>query len=116
TKGWNSILVKVAQQKGPWRLAVRLTETDGKPLPQGAITEADEGAMRAGTHASAAAAGEAKLGHGAIDTLRARAKDGKATAADMFHLGYLVYRLHAHDENDHPDREAFQKACDLDAK
>jgi transglutaminase-like putative cysteine protease/tetratricopeptide (TPR) repeat protein len=116
-KGWNKILVKVAQRKGPWGFMLRVTAPDGSPLPV-KLVEADGALLRAGvpTLPEKSTVKPADVAQGPIPALAALDKDGKATAEDLFHLGYLLYRLHAHDENKHPDRDAFKKACELEPK
>jgi tetratricopeptide (TPR) repeat protein len=113
-KGWNKLLVKVAERKGPWGFMVRVTEPDGSPL-EGKLVQADEAVLRAGVPLAkpgAAAPPNVPVARGAIDWLEARARSGQASALDLFHLGYLLYRRKAHDENAHPDREAFRAAVE----
>lgn len=116
-KGWNKVLLKVAQRKGPWGFMLRLTTPEGVPLA--GFVEADEAVMRAGVappEAKTAIEAGAPVLTGAIAGLEEMEKDARTTAHDAFHLGYLLYRRHAHDENAHPDRDAFKRACVLDAQ
>ncbi len=116
--GWNKLLVKVAERKGPWSLLVRITDPEGRPIPD--LVEASAEEVQAGvpyaTGYGAKRWDEIEAARGAMDHYERLAATGKATALDYFHLGYLHYRRRAHDENEHPDRDAFRKAVELDPK
>lgn len=125
--GWNRLLLKVAERKGPWAFVVRLTAPDGRPLEGWRAASAKEiaamppigpalpAAAERPPSPSAGGKGEG-IARGPIEPLEARARAGEARAEDFFRLGYLLYRRRAHDENAHPDREAFQRAAALDPK
>ncbi len=117
-KGWNRLLLKVTERKGPWGFMVRITEPDGKPLEKPLAVEPRVAVADAAALAPLPPGAPAlpEPGRGAIDHYDALVKAGKATARDFFHLGYLHYRRKAHDENEHPDRDAFKQAVALEEK
>ncbi|HVY62497.1 MAG TPA: hypothetical protein VHF22_12630, partial [Planctomycetota bacterium] len=117
-KGWNRLLLKVTERKGAWAFLARITEPDGAPLAQPLAIEPRVAIADARVEAEAKGAPETpvKVSRGAIDYYEALEKSGKATAQDLFQLGYVYYRRKAHDENAHPDREAFKAAVALDPK
>jgi len=110
--GWNRLLLKVTERKGEWAFAARLTKLDGASLD--APLEVDPRAPTGEPGASAKAEGTPS--QGAVDAYAQLEAAGKLGAQDWFRLGYMRFRRAAHDENEHPDREAFQKAVELDPK
>jgi tetratricopeptide (TPR) repeat protein len=113
--GWNKLLLKITERKGSWGFMVRITEPDGKPLgkdlacePKAAVGVGGNGEATAKTPAPK----DVRVATGAIEHFLALAKDGKAGPREQFQLGYLHYRRKAHDENEHPDRDAFKAAAE----
>jgi tetratricopeptide (TPR) repeat protein len=112
--GWNTLLLKVHEQTGPWGFRVRVTAADGSPLA-GATwaatrAEADE-AIKAKTAAEefkGAVAGGAKQFFDAV------AGKGGGPARDLFHLGYLHYRRHFDSFSERQAENLLLKAADAE--
>lgn len=108
--GWNEVLVKVADQTGDWRLRLRVSAPAGGPAA----------GVRAGTLPEVAARPAFEQGAEAVAlpadglaALEARAAAVRDDWRARFHLGYLRWARQAHDQGDHPDREALLAACAL---
>ena len=112
-KGWNTIVVKVHDQKGEWGFRVRLTAADGSPLAGVKVAatqaEADE-ALKAKTAPAAftgSVAGGAKQFYDG-----ATAAGGPGAARDLFHLGFLHHRRHFDTFSDRQAENLLLKAAD----
>lgn len=121
-KGWNTLLIKVAEEKGRWEFRARLTNEDGGPLESWREAPAPgEDADLPPTPAVTASAqekaptGTVRVGSPAVRQLQKRVDSGKATAQDYYLLGVLLQTIGAHDLLEHPDREAIEKAIEIHA-
>lgn len=108
--GWNEVLVLVADQTGDWRLRLRVSAPEGGLAPGVRAASPPEIAAK-----PAFEQGVEKVALPA-DGVAALAARGAAVKDDWrarFHEGYLRWALQAHDQGEHPDREALQAACAL---
>ena len=113
-KGWNSIMVKVAEDKGEWKLALRITALDGSPVEGLKFARTIEEAKGIKVEGFKEAKGEPSIGARAY--FAEAAKKGDITA--HFHLGYLHIAYHWQDISLHMDRQHLMKvhkACPKDA-
>ncbi|MGE0709525.1 MAG: DUF3857 domain-containing protein [Planctomycetota bacterium] len=109
--GWNEVLLKVADQTGDWRFRLRVTAPAGGPVA----------GVRAATHAEVRAkpafpkgtAPRCEVAQGGLATLTARVARYPQDDRAWFHLAHLHQTRAGHDETEHPDREAFEKAAAL---
>ncbi len=107
--GWHRLVVKVGDITGAWGFRLRLTDREGRVV-RPAETCVDP------AKAASLAAGDALAWTGArpaedLDWLRARAKSGKASSRERYHLGLLLgaRRLQPRDRRD--DRAELQAAA-----
>jgi tetratricopeptide (TPR) repeat protein len=122
-KGWNSILLKVAEESGRWEFRARLTAPDGSPLtgwkeglpPEDAedlpVTPASL-ALDSTTEKPSEPA-QPDYGSAAIRILDERLEKPSPSANDHYVRGVLLQKLGAHDIVEHPDREALERAIEL---
>ncbi len=116
-KGWNQILVKLAQSKGPWRFSARVTAPDGSPLAD--VEEGDAPAEERAKIPEGPAEGSSnespKIRPNVLEELAAATTPETTDAREAYRLGALFLQLHPHDENEHPDEEWIERAVALDA-
>jgi len=139
-KGWNSILLKLAQSTGAWKFSARLTQPNGLPLegvseafpesvsPEDLSTVVNRQSSKA---EEASAAEEASQGEGrspeknspafaceegSVAALRKRIEQTPADARSHFLLGTLLLKKQAHDAGEHPDTEALKRAIQIDSQ
>ncbi len=114
-KGWNKILLKVTQEKVGWEFSFRLTLPDGRKL-SGIRFDASEPretpASPPATDLKIKAGGAVRL----KEFLSSPPEDaGKEDLARVwYYLGVILRARHAHGVMEHPDREAFARATELD--
>jgi len=99
--GWNEILVKVCQKKGPWTLLLRLTAPDGSAV-EGIEAAPDPIAVDPGAKRARAGEGPSPLiprgdSLGRLDSLCGKET---ATPLDLARFAYLLSTLRVLDEND----------------
>jgi tetratricopeptide (TPR) repeat protein len=114
--GWNRLLLKVTERKGAWAFAARLVDARGRGLALAHDPRVPAEAAAAGAAPAGARPEGAPPSRGAVDAYAAEAAAGRLGARDWFRYGYLLLRRHAHDESEHPDREALRKAAALAPK
>ena len=104
-KGYNAILLKVAEDKGRWCLALRITAPDGSPLKGIKFLTSLSDAAKV----KIAPFKEAKfeVAVGAKKVLEEAAKKNDLRAS--FHLGYLHIAYHWRDASCHLDRKYLMK-------
>ena len=113
--GWNTLLVKVCDQTGPWGLRVRLTGADGAPLKGVTIATSREQANEALKEKREGAKLEGSVAGGAKQFYDSVTGEGKANKAnDLFHLGYLHYRRGFDSIADRKAANFLQKASDAE--
>lgn len=108
--GWNRLLVKVGELKGKWGFRLRVTDLEGAPLPNLTVDPSPGG--KEPVQPELPPEESFSYSRGALDFFERAVKKGN-DARHFFRLGYLYWSIAAHDENDHPDREVLQRACDL---
>ncbi|MCZ6603333.1 MAG: DUF3857 domain-containing protein, partial [Planctomycetota bacterium] len=109
-KGWNQILIKVAERDGSWRFAARIHGADGHPLQGIQISTSPEEVPLAdeGTET-------VTFKSGAMEMLRRR--DGEEEdATDLFRLGFLHLSRQPGGEEDHTDRDLFKRAREIEPR
>jgi tetratricopeptide (TPR) repeat protein len=110
-KGWNKVLLKITEQKKSWGFRFRVTTPEGEPIRGLRVAnraEVEKGIKHAkGTE-------KVPVIRGGLDFLEKRVAEDSVDPWSAFYCGYLLFVLGAHDENDHPDREAYKKAVEAD--
>ena len=114
-KGWNRILLKVAEREEEWKFALRITDLDGHPIDSLEVTSEPGEPME-----SASPEGEEPElptpRPGAMDALERRGEESPEDPLTHFRLGFLHLVRQAGGEEDHTDRDLFSKAMALDPK
>ena len=115
-KGWNSILVKVSEAKGGWRFRARLTGRDGAMLD--GWKEGRAPANAASETPPVDAAEPQALPAGPRDLLRKaiEASGAAIEGPEAYLIGALLLEAHAHDRNEHPDRDFLDRAASAGRK
>ncbi|MCZ6793862.1 MAG: DUF3857 domain-containing protein, partial [Planctomycetota bacterium] len=133
-RGWNSVLLKIAEAKGSWEFRARLGRPDGRPLEGWREGQLEPDALEPDSLADvrqrfrraaesrgkngegeAPAKGEAVACHrGVVEQLRKRIAGSPADARAHYLLGTLLLERRAHDTSQHPDTEALRQALKID--
>jgi tetratricopeptide (TPR) repeat protein/transglutaminase-like putative cysteine protease len=106
--GRNRLLFLSGVTKGPWALRIRVTDDAGGPL-RGLVVSAeppaDPNAPSTQTHRR----------EGATPQLGARGHLAEASPGFLSAAlsGWIAAAVHAHDRNDHPDRDHYRRALEL---
>ncbi len=112
--GWNMLLMKVHDQKGPWGFRMRLTAADGSAL-SGVTFAADRAqADEAIANASEAQPAESEIAGGARAYYEGTSIESSGTARELFHLGLLHARRGFESTADRKDAEYLKKAAELE--
>ena len=119
--GWHRLLLKVMQEQGAWTSYVRITATDGSPLP-GLRYSVDEVRFSGELQAPASAPSHSKLvepialARSSLEASRAagRVDDAARLADRVALLGFLEMRLGPGDRRDQEDVTLLQEAVALD--
>ncbi len=107
--GWHRLVVKVGDLAGSWGFRLRLTDRDGRTIrPVEVATTPPEG----GLGSAMAWGGDAPAED--LAYLKARAKSGKATARERFHLGTLIAARRLQPRERREDREHLRVAAEKD--
>jgi tetratricopeptide (TPR) repeat protein len=113
-KGWNWILLKVADGKGPWAFTARITALDGSPLEGWRAGDPPAGAPLAPPPApgdGTAPPAPPAPSLGTRDVLAAAVAAGGEGIDRAEHLlGTILLDVAAHDEGEHPDRDLLRRA------
>jgi len=112
--GWNEVLVEVGEQTGSWGFRLRVTAPAGGPPPAGVrpanLTEVASAPDPDGAGGDAEPAA-VPVATGAADALAGAVAADPTDWRAAFHLGYLRWTYRAHDQGEHPDRDALTRAC-----
>ncbi|MHC4664020.1 MAG: DUF3857 domain-containing protein, partial [Planctomycetota bacterium] len=114
-KGWNSILVKIAEHDDTWEFRLRLTTPEGGPLTT--IRQAQDLkqiAELALNPAPETAEPAKRLAKGAIEIFDTLLKSHERSPWLYFRKAYLINDRHPYDIHDFSGRDCMKKACDLD--
>jgi Tfp pilus assembly protein PilF len=109
--GWNEVLVKVADQTGDWRFRLRVSAQNGGPAA--GVRQATPPEVAATPARAPAEVAPCALAPDGVTALEAITKAAPDDWRAQLHLGYLRWALQAHDQGQHPDREALLAACAL---
>ena len=107
--GQSRLRILTGQTKGRWAFRIRVTDDAGHALK--AVTVSAEPPNDPNTVTKLEATRTATPDLGA----RTRLASGAPSAAGAALAGWIASEVHAHDRNDHPDREAYRQAIELDA-
>jgi transglutaminase-like putative cysteine protease len=120
-RGWNTLLVKIAEEEGRWEFRVRLSGAGGGPLsgwreadpaPDAELPPAP--AAGAGAPGSGAAADGTRLSTAPnLEALERRLQSRPDEAWDHYVLGLLLGEIRGHDVAEHPDQRAFERAIQI---
>ncbi|MHC4600926.1 MAG: DUF3857 domain-containing protein, partial [Planctomycetota bacterium] len=115
-EGWNEVLVKTCQKKGPWTLRVRLTRPDGSPVED---VEASPDPSSLGKDEKRAG-GEAEPGappdEGAVGVLRGACRADGTSALTLSRYAYMLHARRCLDENDRTVRDLLLRAVEKDPR
>ncbi len=112
--GWNVMLAKVCDQTGAWAFRARLTATDGSALAGISTAAQREDALAAIAGAGPAKPFEGELESGAKGYYDSVVADSRASARDLFHLGYLHHRREFDAISDRKAESLLKQAAELE--
>ena len=107
-EGWNSILIKVAQSKGAWQFAARLTALDGHPLDTFEEGQPEQPPIRVEE------APQISCGPTALEMVGDQVAAAPDDSRAHYLQGALLRASHAHDSSEHPDTEALERSLRID--
>ncbi len=115
-RGWNEVLLKVAQENADWEFSLRITQPDGRKLEG---LRFDSSRPREFSSAEDEAPGFEVNSGGAARLKRFLSSlpedvENDELARAWHYLAVILRARHAHGVTEHPDREAFTRATELD--
>ncbi|RMG18919.1 MAG: DUF3857 domain-containing protein [Planctomycetota bacterium] len=108
--GWNRVLLEVCDQTGPWRFSLRVTDPSGGPAAGVRAANSDEIARAPETPHGVE---DCEVDRGPRALASAEARRDPNSWRNWFHLGLLHWIGQSHSRDEHPDRDALERAWAL---
>ncbi|MHC4779931.1 MAG: tetratricopeptide repeat protein, partial [Planctomycetota bacterium] len=111
-KGWNEVMVKVCQKKGPWVLLLRITAPDGSSIEGLKVSPDPQGTSKDAMRAAPGEANPAAVDMGALGHLKSSVDAGGAGAHTLAQYAYMLLVGSILDENDRTARDLLAQAVE----